>query len=432
MKHHAIRLDLLTAAVDRLPDNGLRAFRANALEQFVKAGLPNTSQEDWRYTNLEPAIRLSNEWLVSRNGNYDSTLKPIQKLPALPIETAIEANWLRFVNGRPAEHIRIDGDRTGVSVDTITSESCAAQLFAGDGLANLNASLLQDAISVRVPSGLAVRTPIGLLLASDATNGDKVSATRIVIELESNASMDVIESHLSLSALDAFANVVIEVRLAKGATLNYLRIQECGDAQILAGKLIASLDADSTLNYTSLDLGAALARNDVVADILAPGVEITATGLYLAGGAQHIDNHLRVDHRVGPARSQAEFRGILNGRARCVFNSKAIVHKGADGTDARQSNHNLLLSDKSEIDTKPELEIYADDVKCAHGATVGQLDKSALFYLKSRGIDEDTASQMLTRAFAASVLDKLPVAVAADYVTARVDRRLDSLIDVMK
>ena len=194
------------------------------------------------------------------------------------------------------------------------------------------------------------------------------------------------------------------------------------------GRRWVRIGQDAALRYTSIDLGGALVRNDVAVDLVAAGSDVVANGLYLASGSQHIDNHLRIDHRVGPARSRAAFRGILHGRSRCVFNSKAIVYKGADGTDAAQSNHNLLLSDKAEIDTKPELEIYADDVKCAHGATVGQLDEAALFYLRSRGIDADAASRMLTRAFAASVLGELAVAAAADYVAGRLDQRLDLLV----
>jgi Fe-S cluster assembly protein SufD len=150
-------------------------------------------------------------------------------------------------------------------------------------------------------------------------------------------------------------------------------------------------------------------------------------GLYLASGRQHIDNHTRVHHRVGPATSTEEYRGILSDRSRCVFNGKAIVHRGADGTDARQANHNLLLSDKAEIDTKPELEIYADDVKCSHGATVGQLDKTALFYLRSRGLDRDEAAQVLTRAFAATIIGKATVQAVRNHAETLIDRRLQTL-----
>jgi Fe-S cluster assembly protein SufD len=172
-----------------------------------------------------------------------------------------------------------------------------------------------------------------------------------------------------------------------------------------------------------------LIRNDIDVAIREPGAAVELLGLYLASGRQHIDNHTRVDHCVGPATSAEEYRGILTDRARCVFNGKAIVHTGADGTDARQSNHNLLLSDKAEIDTKPELEIYADDVKCSHGATVGQLDTDALFYLRSRGLDENEAARALTRAFAATIVERVDMADVRPYLEAIVDRKLQALID---
>ena len=152
------------------------------------------------------------------------------------------------------------------------------------------------------------------------------------------------------------------------------------------------------------------------------------TGAYLADGRQHIDNHLFADHVVGPAQSRQEYRGIAAGRSRCVFNGKAVVRPGAAGTDAVQSNHNLLLSDHAEIDTKPELEIYADDVKCSHGATVGQLDEKSVFYLRSRGLDRDDAIRLLTQAFAASILNELPVAATHGYVNGIIGRKLDGMI----
>jgi Fe-S cluster assembly protein SufD len=178
----------------------------------------------------------------------------------------------------------------------------------------------------------------------------------------------------------------------------------------------------------SYDLGGGLVRNDVDIDINEAGADATFNGLFLAGDGQHIDNHTRVEHRVGPASSSQEYRGILNGRCRCVWNGKAIVHKGADGTDANQANHNLLLSDHAEIDAKPELEIYADDVKCSHGTTVGQLDETALFYLRSRGINKRQATQILTHAFAADLVARAPVATAKDAITALVEKRLGELI----
>jgi Fe-S cluster assembly protein SufD len=222
---------------------------------------------------------------------------------------------------------------------------------------------------------------------------------------------------------------VTQLNLAGGSRAAFVRIQDRDRAHYQVGKLTARLHRDATLDYASFDFGGALIRQDVFAELLEPGAAVHMNGLYLADGRQHIDNHTRVDHRVGPATSREVFHGILNGKARCVFNGKAIVHAGADGSDAEQSNHNLLLSQQAEIDTKPELEIYADDVKCSHGATVGQLDEQALFYMRSRGLDREQARHMLTRAFAGQILARLPIASLRALLESRIDGRLDEFLE---
>ena len=183
---------------------------------------------------------------------------------------------------------------------------------------------------------------------------------------------------------------------------------------------------DATLRHFALDTGGRLVRNDLVIDIAKTGADVVFNGLYLADKGQHVDNHTRVEHRVGPARSNQEYRGIVKGRA--VWNGKAIVHEGADGTDAQQANHNLLLSQRAEIDAKPELEIYAEDVKCSHGTTVGQLDESAVFYLRTRCLDAEQARRLMTHAFAMGVASRCPIDACAAWVESRVESALNALI----
>jgi Fe-S cluster assembly protein SufD len=264
---------------------------------------------------------------------------------------------------------------------------------------------------------------------SPSAASSSVSQARVVIELAENAHAQFIELHASTGDNGHFANGVTELSLAAGARADYLRLQERGAAHFQVGRLTARLARNAVLNHAAFDLGGALIRNDIDVDITEPGASVSLQGLYLAHDRQHIDNHTRIDHRVGPAKSVEEYRGILNDRARCVWNGKAIVHAGADGTDAQQTNRNLLLSAKAEIDTKPELEIYADDVKCSHGATVGQLDASALFYLQTRGLDRAEAARALTRAFAAAVVDRIPVVSARARIEQAIDARLSTLID---
>ncbi|MGH8221371.1 MAG: Fe-S cluster assembly protein SufD [Woeseiaceae bacterium] len=419
MKDAAIRQDLLEAAVERLPQDGLSALRKSALERFAGSGFPGPAQEDWRYTNLAPAIELSNAWLVERAGGRaaNDAAAPL----AHPSMDAIDAHWLRIHDGLPLAEDFARLVDAGLDVTTLSAGG-AVPVATDDALTNFNSALLEDGIRIRVPQGAVVDKPIGLLLTGNAA----VSQARVVLELGANASMQLIENHVAVADAN-YTNVVVEARLGRASALDVLRLQQLGERQLLTGRFAADLAADAMLRHVGLDLGGALVRNDVAVNIGAPGASAALDGLYLASGKQHIDNHLRVDHRVGPATSRVAYKGILNDRARCVWNGKAIVHDGADGTDAEQSNHNLLLSEQAEIDTKPELEIYADDVKCAHGATVGQLDRTALFYLRSRGISREDAAAMLTRAFAAEVLGRLSIAAAAGYVAELLNRRLETL-----
>ncbi len=247
--------------------------------------------------------------------------------------------------------------------------------------------------------------------------------------MERGSRAQFVEYHVSLGAADHYDNSVVELSLAPGARADFVRLQLRDRHHAQTHRTSVRLAESSTLRYSGFDLGGRLIRNDLDIEIAGKEASALVGGLYIAGDGQHIDNHVRVDHRVGPARSEQEYRGILGGRCRCVWNGKAVVHAGADGTDAEQSNHNLLLTDRAEIDAKPELEIYADEVKCSHGTTVGQLDEAALFYLRSRGLDEREATRALTRAFGASIVSHSPIDLLADSLTAMVEQRLAAIDD---
>jgi Fe-S cluster assembly protein SufD len=225
-----------------------------------------------------------------------------------------------------------------------------------------------------------------------------------------------------------FSNTVSQFNLQAGSQVAMTRVQDRQPTHLHTGRVAARVGADASFKITSIDIGGALIRNDIAIDLAEAGAHVTMNGLYLASDNQHIDNHTRVDHRVGPSTSIEEYRGLLNGKARCIFNGKAIVHPGADGSDAQQSNHNLLMSDQAEIDTKPELEIYADEVKCSHGATVGQLDPVSLFYLRSRGLDKDEATRVLISAFATKIIEDSPLPEAHDYLQQRSKECLEGII----
>ena len=427
----AIAHELLEAAVSRLPEDALTPARKAALAQFATSGFPTVRDEDWKYTNLRHAVELSNAWLGNEIvASPESNLTAAAEQAVKVITESIDAYWIVIANGIATVDAMLganDLQSNGISITKLSQNGDVEAIITNDPMTSFNAALLQDGLRVKVGPSANPSKPLAFMFVDEATRGD-LSQARLIIDVDDGAMIDIIEAHVSVGSDAQFANTVIQLDIADGARVGFVRIQERADSHIQVGKLIADLRRDAFFDYASFDFGGSLIRNDVAINIMEPGASVNLNGLYLAAGKQHIDNHTRIDHRVGPSQSREEYRGILGGHSRCIFNGKAIVHKAADGTDAEQANHNLLLSETAEIDTKPELEIYAEDVKCAHGATVGQLDKSALFYLRSRGLDRDAAAQLLTRAFAARILAAAPIAGAHAYIAQKTDQRLDALI----
>jgi Fe-S cluster assembly protein SufD len=294
-------------------------------------------------------------------------------------------------------------------------------------LMDLNVALLRDGLHIRVEAGATLHKPVGILVIDSAMSIAGLSQINVEIELQRNSEANFIEYHASTGTSDHYANSVVKLALAENASASYVRIQDRARTHKQTGRLAARLGHDSRFRHCGFDFGGQLIRNDLNIQLDGHGASAAFDGLYLAGRDQHIDNHTRIDHNVGPATSRQEYRGIVGGAARCVWNGKAVVHSGADGTDAEQANHNLLLSDDSEIDAKPELEIYADEVKCSHGTTIGQLDEAGIFYLRTRGLDRRAAEQLVTRAFAQTIVLKSPLPEIRDAISVLVDKRLDEL-----
>lgn len=432
MSAAAIDYGLLERAVKSLPTDTLDTVRSDGLARFAETGFPHPKLEDWKYTNLAPVVELSNAWLRNPDTRREPAVDAALRKTMARNTDGIDAHWLVLANGTidNASLDRMSGESaTGFEAWSSARRGDTPEVFAGEPMSRFNAALLRDVLHIRVSAGRAVDKPIGLLVIDDARKLAGVTQTRVVIDLGENARAQFIELHVSTGDNGHFSNGVTELVLAAGAQADYLRLQERAAAHFQVNRLTATLARDAALWHAAFDLGGALGRNDIDVDIAGPGAAVNLQGLYLAHDRQHIDNHTRIEHRVGPASSVEEYRGIVSDRARCVWNGKAIVHPGADGTDARQTNRNLLLSRGAEVDSKPELEIYADDVKCSHGATVGQLDPKALFYLQTRGLDRAEATRALTRAFAAAVVDRIPVNAARARVEQAIDERLTMLID---
>lgn len=428
MKSAHLSMDALGSAVARLPHDRLTPGRNAALAHLRQHGLPTKRDEDWKYTDLTPLVGISNQWLdlggdVTPQADTSDISDRIQK--------SIDADWLLIANGQVDANSVAALAQEGITVELLSEHEDSTNFSAP--LADLNAALLRDGLRISVDANCSIQRPIGILVVDTAATAASLSQIRADIVVGANSTLDLVEYHSSSGEGEHYANSVINLTLEDNARANCVRIQDRGRTHNQTGRMAVRLGRDSQFRHCAFDFGGRLVRNDLAVDIAEPGSVAIFDGLYLAGENQHIDNHTRVDHRVGPATSQQEYRGVLTGNARCIWNGKAIVHEGADGTDAEQANHNLLLSDKAEIDAKPELEIYTDDVKCSHGTTVGQLDETSLFYLRTRGIDKVGAKKILTVAFAQTIVSKLAIGSLreslAELVSARLSRMLEAHIE---
>ena len=421
MKSPALSIDALNKVVAAFPEDNLAASRRAALDQLRLHGMPGSREENWKYTDLSGAVEIANRWL-----DAGAEMPGVGTGVADDVMQTIDADWIVIDNGqidaRAVDEIAIAG------VDIKRLSGSAEQLAPSGRLGDLNAALLREGLQISVAAGTEFTRPIGIFIVDHADTDATVSQIRVDIDVAANSSASFIEYHTSHGDAGLYANSVINVTLGDGSRADYVRIQDRDRAHEQTGYQSVSLGRDAVLGHCAFDFGGRLVRNDLVIDLANPGSNAEFAGLYLIGDGQHIDNHTRTDHRTGPTESHQEYRGILTGKARGVWNGKAIVHKGADGTDAEQANHNLVLSKNAEIDAKPELEIYADDVKCSHGTTVGQLDETALFYLRTRGLSRHDAKQVLTRAFAKAIVGKSPISSLHEFLADRIAGRLDQLM----
>lgn len=382
----------------------LRQRRRAGLAAFTTAGFPTRRDEDWKYTDLK---------LVTRR-TFGAVVAGV---PATPRIEGLDCATLVFVNGRLASTPHLpDGLGVMSLAEALAADHPACRELLGTvadsgrhRFAALSTALFQDGVLLDLAPGLELEQPLRLVFLAGGGESPALDCPRVLVRAGVNSRATLIE-HYGPAAGESLSLAVTEVALESGARVEHYRLQESGAGAFHLGVLAARIERDATLVSHNLAVGGRIARLDLDAALVAPGAHVEMNGLYVARDRQHIDNHTRVDHAVPRTSSDQLYRGVLTGKSHAVFNGKAIVRPGAAGTDAQQSNANLLLSPEAEIDTKPELEIYADEVKCSHGATTGQLDADALFYLRSRGLDEETARSLLTFAFADTVLARMPLA----------------------
>jgi len=403
---------------DGLPGVGvpwLDRLRTTALDEFAQRGFPTKRDEEWKYTRVGAFEQQAFVVMPESHAAADANALVDRVVERLTFGNAT-AHVLVFHNGRYAPTSSSVGKLpAGVTLMSVAEtlntapEALEPYLASEDRVTAfglLNAAFMADGAYLHLRRGTALELPVHLLFVS--TNGG-ASHARNVIVAEEGSRATVIEHYVGLDDASYFTNTVTRIFAAANADIAHHKLQQEGVGAFHIARIDALQQRDSRLESHAFSFGAALARNDITTAFAAPGCEATLNGLYLVDGQQHVDHHTRIDHRQPNGTSREHYRGVLGGRSHAVFNGKVIVQPGAQKTNAFQANHNLLLSRDAEIDTKPELEIYADDVKCNHGATVGQLDEAQLFYLRSRSIDETVARNLLVHAFAHDIIEGVRV-----------------------
>ncbi|HLE55409.1 MAG TPA: Fe-S cluster assembly protein SufD [Thermoplasmata archaeon] len=395
----------------------LQKARRAAIERFQAMGFPTQKQEAWKHTDIRPITRIP----FQLDGSAEATRLPGDLIEAFTFGV-LKCSQLVFVNGTFApklsylrwlpEGVRVRSIGEARQMRPRELEPYLGKLapFDKHAFTALNAAFFQDGAFVHVPKGAVVEEPIHLLHVSTASDRPTVSYPRNLILMEEDSQATIIESYAGLDKGVTLTNAVTEIDVGAGAVLDHYKMQRENDNAFHVSTTAIHQGRGSTVTSNSISLGGSLVRNDVDTLFRDEGSELTLNGLYLLHGQQHCDNHTFIDHAKPACTSRELFKGIMDGKAQGIFYGKILVQKDAQKTNARQTNKNLLLSKESFADSTPALEILADDVKCSHGSTVGQLDESAVFYLRSRGIGEETARAMLTYAFASEIINSVKVA----------------------
>jgi Fe-S cluster assembly protein SufD len=402
----------------------LVALREEAMERFEAKGFPTTRDEAWKYTSVAPIARVP--FAPAERGRFDGRFLAPFRLAG--------SREIVFVNGHHAPELG-RGEEDGAVVSSLREslardpETLRPHLTRQPGgeataFASLNTALFEDGVVVSIPPGHLSERPVHLLYCSTADGPPAVAHPRTLILAGARSQATVVETYAGASGTAYFTNAVSQAVVADGAILDHYTLQHEGSEAFHVATLAARQGRAARFSDHSVSLGAALHRRDVDAVFDGEGGECTLNGLFVAGGRQHMDNHTRLDHAVPRCSSRELYKGVLDGQARGVFHGTILVRKDAQKTDAVQTNKNLLLSAQALVQSTPALQILADDVKCKHGSTTGQLDPAALFYLRSRGIGEDAARALLTYAFASDVVARMKVEPIRAAVTAFLQSRL--------
>lgn len=413
----------------------LRVRREFAFERFSRLGFPTTHDEEYKYTNLAPIARA--DFRLASPASV-----PVSRERVESLALGLTGPRLVFVDGyyradlsklrSLARGLRVENLAAALANDASLLETYLTRQANPENhaLLALNSAFFQDGALIQIPDGMVLAEPIHLLFLSTAAEPNRVSHPRLLIVAGRDSEASVVESYYGLGGNVYWTNTAVEVIAGDNARLELYKIQHeqlqafhTGVTQLLAGR-------GTAVTTHSLSFGGALVRNDITVVLDDEGSHCDLNGLYAVNGAQHVDHHTLIDHAKPHCTSHQLYKGVLDGRSSGVFNGKIIVRADAQKTDAIQNNKNLLLSREANVNTKPQLQIDANDVRCTHGATIGQLDKESMFYLRSRGISRKEARNLLTYAFAADILERIKIEAIRDHFEAELMNWLTNVPEI--
>lgn len=393
----------------------LNSARKNASDQFESSIFPTKKDEEWKYTNISPILK--HEFVPSPLSKNRAT--GISSIEGYKIQN-LDAHLLVFINGIFNKDLSEIGEiEDGVIIDNFYNQSINNADFLKSHLTKkesadnsfnlLNTTFTYDGFVIYVPKNKVVEKPIHIInIAEDGADKPLIQPRNLVVA-ESNAQANIITEYVGNAKSEYFTNIITEISIDENAHVTFFKLQNESNAAYHIDKTEITQKNSSVFNHFSLSFGSKIARNDINAKLDGENIELHLYGLYLGNDDQHIDNHTFIDHAKPNCESNELYKGILDDKARGVFSGKILVNQIAQKTNAFQSNKSVLLSNDASIDTKPQLEIYADDVKCSHGATVGKLDEQAYFYIRSRGVPAEAARSMLIRAFIDDVITEIKI-----------------------